>query len=88
MAGGSVRLAAAGSLEEAHRWQQALAAEGIAGRVIGDLLGGFSHLPPADPSPEVWVEREDFPRARAVLADRLRQGQRLTGGAPGPRSVR
>jgi hypothetical protein len=88
MAEASVRLAAAGSLDEAHRWQQALAVEGIAGRLIGDPLGGFSYLPAGNSSPELWVEREDFPRARAILAACFRPGQRRTHGPPEPGSVR
>jgi hypothetical protein len=61
-----VRLATAANPVEAHIWQQALEAEGIRCRVVGDYLdSGFGDVPGV--SPEIWVHREDLGRAEAVL---------------------
>jgi len=62
-----VRLANAGTLQEAHTWQAALDAEGIRCRVVGEYLTqGFGVGVPGM-YPEVWVYGRDLDRARAVL---------------------
>jgi hypothetical protein len=63
-----VRVATAANAQEAHIWRQALEAEGIRCRVVGDFLqtGAFANLPAA--TAEVWVYQEDLERARAILA--------------------
>jgi hypothetical protein len=61
-----VRLATAGNPAQAHIWQQALEAEGIESRVVGDYLdAGLGDLPGL--RAEVWVHRQDLERAQAVL---------------------
>lgn len=57
---------AAGSLVAVELYREALAAEGIAGRVVGDdLSGGLgSALPDAV---ELWVHRADAPAAEAAI---------------------
>jgi hypothetical protein len=61
-----VRLVTADNPTEAHIWEQALLAEGIRCKVVGEFLdagiGDISGL-----RPEIWVRREDVPRAEAVL---------------------
>jgi hypothetical protein len=67
-----VRLAQASNPQEAHIWRQALEAEGIRCKVVGDYLdaglGDISSL-----RAEVWVHRDDLTRAEAIL----RQGQEV-----------
>jgi len=61
-----VHLAYATNPVEAHIWRQALEAEGIQCRVVGDMLdAGLGDVPGAQP--EVWVHRNDLDRARSVL---------------------
>jgi hypothetical protein len=62
-----VRLASAGTLQEAHAWQATLAAEGIRCRVVGEFLTqGFGVGVPGM-YPEVWVYGRDLDQARAAL---------------------
>jgi hypothetical protein len=63
-----VRLVTLSTPQEAQLLRQALEAEGIRCRVVGELLGGFGVVPPALPAAEVWVGRADLERARAVVA--------------------
>jgi hypothetical protein len=68
-----VRLARAANPVEAHIWEEALLAEGIRCKVVGDLLdAGLGDVPGV--SPEVWVHRKDLARAEEVL----RRGQGLS----------
>lgn len=65
-----VRLATATHPIQAHIWAQALKEEGIRCKVVGDYLdAGLGDLP--NISAEVWVHRDDFPRAEEIL----RRGQ-------------
>jgi hypothetical protein len=61
-----IRLATAPNPAIAHIWEQALRAEGIRCKVVGDYLdagvGDISGL-----LPEIWVHREDVPRAEIIL---------------------
>lgn len=61
-----VRLATASTPVEAHLMEQALRAEGIECKVVGDYLdAGFGDVPGVQP--EVWVHKEDLAAATAVL---------------------
>lgn len=61
-----VRLVTAPNPAQAHIWQQALQAEGIESKVVGDYLdAGLGDIPGA--SAEVWVHRTDLARAEEVL---------------------
>lgn len=62
-----VRLASAGTLQEAHAWQAALAAEGIRCRVVGEYLTQGFGVGVLGMYPEVWVYGRDLDRARAAL---------------------
>lgn len=62
-----VRLATASNPQEAVLWQQALKAEGIRCRVVGETLGSFGVVYPGSVQPEVWVFESDADRARPVL---------------------
>jgi hypothetical protein len=62
-----VRLVTAGSPQEAHLWRQALEAEGIRCRVVGEYLGSLGVYPGHFAVPELWVHRGDVERARVVL---------------------
>ena len=62
-----VRLATASNPQEAALWQQALEAEGIRCRVVGETLGSFGVVYPGSVQPEIWVFESDAHRARAVL---------------------
>lgn len=69
-----VLLATAENQVEAHIWEQALRAEGIKAKVVGDYLAaGLGEIPGT--KPEVWVHRDDLARAEEIL----RRGQ----GGPG-----
>ncbi len=71
-----VRLAVATHPIQAHIWEQALKEEGIRCRVVGDFLdAGLGDLP--NISAEVWVHRDDLPRAEEVL----RRGQQVADEA-------
>jgi hypothetical protein len=73
-----VRLARAANPVEAHIWEEALLAEGIRCKVVGDFLdAGFGDVPGI--SPEVWVRRKDLARAEEVL----RRGQGLSRDTEG-----
>jgi hypothetical protein len=62
-----VRLARAANSVEANIWKQALEAEGVRCRVVGENLEtALGRLPPGQT--EVWVFRDDVERARAILA--------------------
>ena len=62
-----VRLGSAGTLQEAYAWKDALDAEGIRCRVVGEFLTqGFGVGVPGM-YPEVWVYGRDLARARAAL---------------------
>lgn len=61
-----VRLATAGNPVEAHVWEQALQAEGISCKVVGDFLdAGIGDIPGV--GPELWVHREDLAAAEEIL---------------------
>lgn len=61
-----VCLATASTPFEAHVWQQALEEENIQCKVVGDYLdAGLGDVPGI--RPEIWVHRDDFDRAKAVL---------------------
>jgi hypothetical protein len=62
-----VRLATAANPQEASLWQQALEAEGIRCRIVGEMLGSFGVVYPGSVRPEIWVFESDVDRARAVL---------------------
>jgi len=62
-----VRLATASNPQEAALWQQALEAEGIRCRLVGEMLGSFGVVYPGSVQPEIWVFESDVDRARAVL---------------------
>jgi len=67
-----VRLVTAPNPAQAHIWRQALQAEGIESKGVGDYLdAGLGDIPGA--SAEVWVHRTDLPRAKGVL----RRGQEV-----------
>lgn len=61
-----VRIATATTPAQAYIWRDALQAEGISCRVVGDYLdagiGDISTL-----RPEVWVHRDDADRAARIL---------------------
>jgi hypothetical protein len=67
-----VRLMTLSTPQEAQLLRQALEKEGIRCQVVGELLGGFGIVPPAQPAAEVWVGRADLGRARAVATRRAR----------------
>jgi hypothetical protein len=61
-----VRLATATNPAQAHIWREALEAEGISCRVVGDYLdAGIGDVPGI--TPEVWVHRDDLDRAKTIL---------------------
>ncbi len=61
-----VRLATAATPVEAHLMEQALQAEGISCKVVGDYLdASFGDLPGI--RAEVWVHKDDLAAATAVL---------------------
>jgi hypothetical protein len=61
-----VRLALAQNAAEAYLWHQALQAEGIRSKVVGEYLeAGFGDM--GSVKPEVWVHKEDLARAEKIL---------------------
>jgi hypothetical protein len=61
-----VRLVTASNPTEAHVWADALKAEGIRARVVGDYLeASYGNL--TGILPEVWVRRADVSRAEEIL---------------------
>jgi hypothetical protein len=61
-----VRLAHATNPLQAHIWQQALLAEGIQAKVVGDYLdAGWGDVPGAQA--EIWVHKDDLARAQEIL---------------------
>jgi hypothetical protein len=65
-----VRLATASTPFEAHLWRQALEEADIYCKVVGDYLeAGVGDVPGI--RPEVWVHRDDFDRAKAILDTHL-----------------
>ena len=67
-----VRLARASNQAEAYLWQQSLEEEGIACKVVGDMLeAGLVDAPGI--RPEVWVHRSDLERAAAFLQAHARR---------------
>jgi hypothetical protein len=61
-----VRLVTAENPAQAHIWEQALQAEGIRCKVVGDYLdASFGDLPGV--KPELWVRRRSVQRAEDVL---------------------
>jgi hypothetical protein len=65
-----VRLATAPNPAQAHVWADALKAEGIRARVVGDYLdASFGDL--SGTLPEVWVRRGDVARAEEILRHQL-----------------
>jgi hypothetical protein len=61
-----VCLATADNPLQAHIWEQALQAEGIRAKVVGDYLdAGFGDIPGL--RAEVWVHRDDLAAAEEVL---------------------
>jgi hypothetical protein len=72
-----VRLTTAPNPALAHVWADALQAEGIRARVVGDYLdASYGNL--SGTLPEVWVRREDVPRAEAILRHQLEGDQANT----------
>ncbi len=70
-----VRLAHAPNPVLAHIWQQALEAEGVQCKVLGDFLeGGISDI--SGLTAEVWVAAHDLARAEEIV----RQHQHRTEG--------
>jgi hypothetical protein len=66
-----VRLSDASNPQEAHVLRQALEEEGIRAQVVGDYLDAWSG-DMIGARPEVWVHRDDLPRAQEVLARHTR----------------
>jgi len=63
-----VRLATAPNPAQAHIWEQALRAEGIRCKVVGDYMdAGFGDIPGMQA--ELWVHRDDTARAEAILKE-------------------
>jgi hypothetical protein len=63
-----VRLAIMPNLFEAHALEQALRAQGISCRVVGDYLDpGLGYIS-EDPA-EVWVHQDDLDAAEAILRE-------------------
>ena len=62
-----VCLARAADSTEASIWKQALEAEGIRCRVVGDHLEGMLGDLPRGQA-EIWVFRQDLERGRAILS--------------------
>jgi hypothetical protein len=61
-----VRLATAPNPVQAHIWADALQAEGIRSKVVGDFLdAGLGNIPGV--SAELWVHKDDEGRARKIL---------------------
>jgi hypothetical protein len=59
-------LATAPNPAQAHIWRDALQEEGIQAKVVGDYLdAGLGDIPGV--GAEVWVHRDDVPRAEAIL---------------------
>jgi hypothetical protein len=62
------RLATAANPAEAHVMEQALRAEGISCRVVGDFLdAGIGDIPGVQA--EIWVHQDDLARAQKVLQE-------------------
>ena len=75
-----VRLVTAPNPPMAHIWQQALAAEGIQSRVVGDYLdAGIGDVPGM--TAELWVHRDDLAAAEAILRSQTVPGEDA-GGEP------
>src|SRR5262245_19057645 len=61
------RVGKAGNPQEAQIWRQILEENGIRSQVVGEHLAQlFGAIPPS--YPEVWVNRSDLERARALIA--------------------
>jgi Putative prokaryotic signal transducing protein len=61
-----IRLATAPNPVQAHIWADALKAEGIRCKVVGDYLdAGLGDIPGM--SAEVWVHKDDEGRAKKIL---------------------
>jgi hypothetical protein len=61
-----VRLATARTPFQAHAWEQALRAEGIWCKAVGDYLdAGLGNI--SGVLPEIWVHQDDVARAQKVL---------------------
>jgi hypothetical protein len=61
-----VRLVRAPNPVQAHIWEEALRAEGIECKVVGDYLAAsFGDVPGT--LPELWVHRKDVERAERIL---------------------
>jgi len=72
-----VKLADAANPMQAHIWQQALEAEGIKSNVVGDFLDvGIGDVPGL--TAEVWVHRDDLPRAQEILQKGIEAGKEST----------
>lgn len=61
-----VRLASAGSAQEAQLWREALEEHGIRCRIVGEYLIGMI-LAGGGEYPELWVHREDLAQAKSIL---------------------
>jgi len=78
-----VRLATAPNPAVAHVWEQALRAEGIGCKVVGDFLdAGLGDIPGL--TAELWVHRDDVAAAEAVLRRRGAQAVQATTDEPTP----
>ncbi len=61
-----IRLVTAPNPAQAHIWEEALRAEGIRCKVVGDYLNAsFGNIPGL--LPEIWVHQQDQARAEEVL---------------------
>ncbi len=61
-----IRLATAQNPVQAHIWADALQAEGIRSKVVGDFLdAGLGDIPGM--SAELWVHKNDAARAQEIL---------------------
>jgi len=71
-----VRLVTAPNPAQAHIWEEALQAEGIRCKVVGDFLdAGVGDVPGL--TAELWIHRKDLARAEEVL----RRGQEAAHNA-------
>jgi hypothetical protein len=78
-----VRLTTAPNPVQAHIVAQALSAEGIQSKVVGDYLeASFGDLPGT--KPEVWVHREDLAAAEEVLRRSQNAAETDTPQEPAP----
>jgi hypothetical protein len=68
----TVRLSSAGTLQEANAWRLALEQQGVRCRVVGDSSAAGNGVGTAGMRPEVWIQAEDWDKAKAILSARIR----------------